>query len=50
MNYTKIPFRESDQKVFVADITKAKDILGWKPRLAEDSILEVARYVKNKKF
>ena len=30
--------------------TIAKDILGWKPRLAEDSILEVARYVKNKKF
>ncbi|MDE0783918.1 MAG: GDP-mannose 4,6-dehydratase [Planktomarina sp.] len=31
LNYTKIPVRESDQKVFVADITKAKDILNWKP-------------------
>ena len=34
LNYTKIPFRESDQKVFVADITKAKDILGWYPEVA----------------
>ena len=33
LNYTKLPVRESDQQVFVADITKAKEILGWKPEV-----------------
>ena len=33
LNFTKIPVRESDQQVFVADITKAKDILDWKPEV-----------------
>jgi CDP-paratose 2-epimerase len=33
LNYTKLPVRESDQKVFVADITKAKDVLGWEPEV-----------------
>ncbi|MGE4384856.1 MAG: GDP-mannose 4,6-dehydratase [Endomicrobiaceae bacterium] len=31
LKYTKLPPRESDQKIFVADITKAKDILKWEP-------------------
>ena len=34
LDYIKKPFRESDQKVFVADITKAKDILSWSPKIA----------------
>jgi CDP-paratose 2-epimerase len=29
--YTKLPVRESDQRVFVADIAKAYDLLRWKP-------------------
>ncbi len=33
LNYTKLPVRESDQQVFVADITKAKDVLGWEPKV-----------------
>ena len=33
LNYTKIPVRESDQKIFVADTTKAKDIFNWKPEI-----------------
>ena len=33
LNYTKLPVRESDQQVFVADITKAKDFLEWKPKV-----------------
>ncbi|HOL63698.1 MAG TPA: GDP-mannose 4,6-dehydratase, partial [Elusimicrobiales bacterium] len=32
MKYKKLPFRESDQKVFIADITKAKKILNWTPK------------------
>ncbi|MDG1004611.1 MAG: hypothetical protein P8N58_06990, partial [Emcibacteraceae bacterium] len=46
LNYTKIPFRESDQKVFVADITKAKDILGWEPEVVpSDGISQMVRWI-----
>jgi CDP-paratose 2-epimerase len=31
LNYTKLPVRESDQRVFVADLTKAKELLKWQP-------------------
>jgi CDP-paratose 2-epimerase len=31
MNYTQLPPRESDQRVFVADIAKASRLLGWSP-------------------
>lgn len=33
MNYTKLPVRESDQRVFVADIAKANALLGWAPKV-----------------
>jgi CDP-paratose 2-epimerase len=41
LNYTKLPARESDQRVFVADIAKAEKILGWRP--AVDSRTGVKR-------
>ena len=31
MQYSKLPARQSDQKVFVADITKAKKLINWSP-------------------
>ncbi len=31
MTYTQLPWRESDQKVFVADIAKAENVIGWCP-------------------
>ena len=31
MEYKQLPWRESDQKVFVADIKKAQEIIGWTP-------------------
>lgn len=31
LSYTKLPVRESDQRVFVADIAKAKRLLDWQP-------------------
>lgn len=34
LEYKRIPPRESDQKVFIADISKAKKILGWEPRVS----------------
>lgn len=36
MSYEKLPPRESDQKVFVADITKAKNIIGWEPNVSKE--------------
>ncbi|MDO9325302.1 MAG: SDR family NAD(P)-dependent oxidoreductase [Methanoregula sp.] len=32
MQYKKIAARESDQKVFVADITKIRQFIGWEPK------------------
>lgn len=34
LNYTKLPVRESDQRVFVADLTKAKQLLNWQPMVS----------------
>lgn len=33
MQYIKLPPRESDQKVFVADIRKAKELIDWVPKV-----------------
>lgn len=32
MNYKELPPRQSDQKVFIADISKAEKVFGWKPK------------------
>ncbi len=34
LNYTKLPARASDQKVFIADVSKAKKMLGWEPQVS----------------
>ena len=36
MNFTNLPWRESDQKVFVADISKADKIIGWSPTVSKE--------------
>lgn len=33
MKYRELPCRQSDQKVFIADIRKAKKMLNWSPRI-----------------
>ena len=33
LDYEKLPPRDSDQLVFVADNTKAKQVLGWEPQI-----------------
>ncbi len=40
MTYREIPWRESDQKVFVADITKATEKIGWKPEVSKEAGIE----------
>lgn len=36
MEYKQLPWRESDQKVFVADIEKAKRVIGWEPKVSAE--------------
>lgn len=36
LNYTKLPPRESDQKIFIADITKAKKVFDWEPKVTKE--------------
>ncbi|MDM7273529.1 NAD-dependent epimerase/dehydratase family protein [Sulfurihydrogenibium azorense] len=36
INYRKLSPRKSDQKVFVADITKAKKLIGWQPKVSKE--------------
>jgi len=33
LSYTKLPWRASDQKIFVADNNKIKNLLGWMPEI-----------------
>lgn len=47
MNYTKLPPRESDQKVFVADIQKASKIFEWTPKISkEEGVRKMIEWVK----
>lgn len=47
MIYKQLPWRESDQKVFVADITKAKKIINWTPKVdKETGIISMLNWLK----
>lgn len=47
MEYTALPPRQSDQKVFVADITKIKNRIGWEPKVsALEGVTEMVNWVK----
>lgn len=35
MSYQKLPPRESDQRIFVANIEKAKGLIGWTPKVSK---------------
>ena len=48
MIYTHLPPRKSDQKVFVADITKIKELIDWKPKVSkEDGIRKMIEWISN---
>jgi len=38
--YQQLPWRISDQRFFVADIAKASELLGWKPRTSRQEGVE----------
>jgi CDP-paratose 2-epimerase len=47
MKYAQLPVRSSDQKVFVADITKINTRIGWKPNVtARNGIEKMLEWVK----
>jgi len=49
MTYTKLPPRKSDQKVFVADITKAKGLIDWEPKISkEEGIRKMIKWIKER--
>lgn len=48
MEYRQLPVRQSDQKVFVADIAKITDRIGWKPQVtARQGVEAMIDWVKN---
>ncbi|MCX5786117.1 MAG: GDP-mannose 4,6-dehydratase [Elusimicrobia bacterium] len=48
LKYVKLPARTSDQKVFVADISKIGGMTGWAPRVGKDAgIGKMIDWVKN---
>ncbi len=45
LKYTNLPARISDQKVFVADINKIRNAIGWQPRVtAQDGIKQMLEW------
>ena len=46
LSYDVLPFRSSDQKLFVADINKANKLFGWSPSMSkEDSLNKMINWV-----
>jgi CDP-paratose 2-epimerase len=46
LKYETLPFRESDQRVFVADISKAKKLLNWSPHIsANDGVARMVQWI-----
>lgn len=44
--YTKLASRESDQRVFVADLAKVKKLIGWEPKVtARDGVKRMLEWV-----
>ena len=47
MKYEMLPWRQSDQRVFVADISKINDRIGWKPKVtAVDGVSKMIEWVQ----
>lgn len=44
--YTRLPVRQSDQKVFIADVSKASQLLSWQPKVScEDGVGRMLEWV-----
>lgn len=48
LEYTQLPPRQSDQKVFVADISKISGRIGWKPQVtALEGVTDMVNWVRS---
>jgi CDP-paratose 2-epimerase len=48
MDYKELPVRESDQRVFVADLSKAKELIEWEPKVSkEEGVRKMIEWVSN---
>ncbi len=48
MQYKELPWRESDQKVFIADNSKITAYSGWEPKISfDDGITRMLEWLKN---
>jgi CDP-paratose 2-epimerase len=48
LKFTKLPVRESDQRVFVADLKKAEQLLGWKPQVtSREGVAKMVEWVSD---
>ena len=46
LDFTRLPVRDSDQRVFVADIAKARKLLDWQPMVsAQDGVARMVHWV-----
>ncbi len=49
LNYIQLPVRESDQRVFVADLAKVKHLLNWQPMVsAQDGVARMVKWVSDR--
>ena len=47
-DFERIPVRASDQRVFVADVSKAKRAFGWEPRVGRrEGLRRMLEWVKS---
>ncbi|TKC03492.1 GDP-mannose 4,6-dehydratase [Pedobacter cryotolerans] len=47
MNFDRLPVRQSDQKVYVADIAKANEVFNWTPKInSEDGLKKMINWVQ----
>lgn len=50
LNYVRLPVRESDQRVFVACLDKARKILKWEPKVSsKDGVRKMLDWLSHKK-
>jgi CDP-paratose 2-epimerase len=50
LNYSKLPARQSDQRFFVSDISKANVILGWRPEVSSrDGVKRMLAWIASAK-
>jgi CDP-paratose 2-epimerase len=40
LNFTRLPWRQSDQRFFVADNSKARELIGWAPVTSKEAGIE----------